>query len=699
MMMMTTNKRKDLSTATTTSSSCCIHILWWMTRYLVVIVVVTGWCWYTSIDGSVVEVRSFSLGQQQRQHHHSRHRRSCCFARDRRQSHNNHHNSPYHDDGRRRRPSSSTAATITTTRPSSSSRYWYPSQLFPAANNNNNNHTNSLTTTTTTDDPRETWQMGMEQRSIMYLVQRIRPRLVTPTVEMVVVNDDSEDHHHESGGSFTMSSNHAQLQNLVRGRFMDLTGTRRGEQILEQLLLTTTTLDDDPDTTTTTKRMDDDDDDDAFIIRGAVMVLQSICVLGTQVGVKGPPEQLRRMVEHLSDSVGTSHDDDDARDREHWTNDSVRRLKYRLDRTPGIQLLAALQRKQTPQGAFDLLRALGVWDRHEDLALLRSGFPIRFTNREELVARAVWDRYHNGTSRTTTNDAMTVTPDPDAMLGIRQDLRHLKVYTIDRADAAEIDDGISIETITNGRSRIWVHIADAEHYAPPDSDLFEIARRRITSLYLPSGSIAMFPNTIGTDLMSLKVNEDVPALSLGVELNDDGSLNESTIIVTPSLIKVSYRLTYDEVDEMLEEGIGYSEEWEIGALLMAAQKRRAFRIRNGSSEGMIPNPVPSSSVSIYSDRNAPDSIGISISIQVSHNAAMNKTAAAEHNSNNVVYEDPASSAYLLVTEAMIMAGEAIGAWKRVRDTSDNTDDFKNALQLPFRTQSPPGTFCSCDDRN
>jgi exoribonuclease R len=450
--------------------------------------------------------------------------------------------------------------------------------------------------------------------------------------------------------------------------------------------------------------------------------------MGTQVGVKGPPEQLRRMVEHLSDSVRMSSSTSTTTtteeqyvqqlDYDHWTKDSVRRLKYRLDRKPAIQLLAKLQRRQTPQGAFDLLRALGVWDVHEDLALLRSGFPIRFTNREEQIAKDVWNRRNTNAVANTTGNSST---DPDTLLGIRQDLRHLKVYTIDGADAAEIDDGISIEIVEpssyNGNSdsgskennvstpnksryRIWVHIADAESYAPPHSDLFEMARRRVTSLYLPTGSIAMFPTIVGSDLMSLKVNENVRALSLGVELNDDGSLNESTIIVTPSLINVSYRLTYDEVDEMLEEGIGYNEEWEIGTLLMAAKRRREFRIRNGSSEGMIPNPVPSSSVSIYSDENEPDSIGISINIQISHNAAMNKTATAEHSIKYSIQEDPASSAYLLVTEAMIMAGEAIGVWKGVMDKSaSNTDGFKNTLRLPFRTQSPPGTcmniLCDC----
>ena len=57
--------------------------------------------------------------------------------------------------------------------------------------------------------------------------------------------------------------------------------------------------------------------------------------------------------------------------------------------------------------------------------------------------------------------------------------------------------------------------------------------------------------------MALRAGTDSCALSLGVELNDDCSIDESTLIITPSIIHVNYRLAYDEVDEMLECGVHY----------------------------------------------------------------------------------------------------------------------------------------------
>jgi exoribonuclease R len=90
------------------------------------------------------------------------------------------------------------------------------------------------------------------------------------------------------------------------------------------------------------------------------------------------------------------------------------------------------------------------------------------------------------------------THDPDAILGIRQDLRHQKVYTIDSPSTKDIDDGISVEAITDPSNnkqklRYWIHIADVDRWAPRGSELLKVAERRGTSLYLPGMTLDMFP--------------------------------------------------------------------------------------------------------------------------------------------------------------------------------------------------------------
>jgi exoribonuclease II len=84
------------------------------------------------------------------------------------------------------------------------------------------------------------------------------------------------------------------------------------------------------------------------------------------------------------------------------------------------------------------------------------------------------------------------------LLGLREDLRHQKIYTIDSASTSEIDDGLSVEAIRkedgSENLRFWIHIADADRWATRDSKVFQIAKGRGTSLYLPYGSIPMFPS-------------------------------------------------------------------------------------------------------------------------------------------------------------------------------------------------------------
>jgi hypothetical protein len=498
----------------------------------------------------------------------------------------------------------------------------------------------------------------IEEKAVELAMKIIQNRLESQNSDDDKENSD-DNKENKDKDSWSPPTN-TRVSKLVKGRFMDLTCAVEGERALESLFS-------DP----IVAACEDND-----IIRGTVMVVQSLCVTGTQVGVTGAPDQLQRLVAHLD-----RRDDPAMREKDlyEWNRDSIRRLKYRIDRKAALHLLSRMLWKRSTQGAYDLLVRMGVWKKHEDLALLRSGFPLRFTKDENDAAKAAFDLTH----------------DPDEILGLRQDFRHMKVVTIDSASTSEIDDGLSVEVVKKDdgteRQRIWVHIADADRWAPRDSVLFETARKRMTSLYLPHGSIAMFPSIASADLMSLIANKDACALSLGVELNDDGSIDASTITFTPSVIRVKYRLTYDDVDEMLEEGIGYSEEWELGALLDAATKRRNYRISRGSSEGLVPVPVPYSSVSINNNKSAPDGIGISVNVQVSHNAGKNRTTDSTLDGALELTEF-ASSANLLVTEAMIMAGEALGRWKMRIDKEDEQEDegaAVNQLRLPFRTQPAP----------
>jgi exoribonuclease R len=84
---------------------------------------------------------------------------------------------------------------------------------------------------------------------------------------------------------------------------------------------------------------------------------------------------------------------------------------------------------------------------------------------------------------------------------------------------------------------------------PPGDALDLDARRRSTTVYLPTGAIPMFPIELAAGPMSLVQGEDCCALSFGVILTAAGDIEAYRI--APSRIRPTYRLTYEDVDEMV----------------------------------------------------------------------------------------------------------------------------------------------------
>ena len=71
----------------------------------------------------------------------------------------------------------------------------------------------------------------------------------------------------------------------------------------------------------------------------------------------------------------------------------------------------------------------------------------------------------------------------DIVESFRHDFGDIVAYTIDDADTADVDDGISIEDITNpdGSVSTWVHVhvADPTRYIHPNHSLAKFARRQV----------------------------------------------------------------------------------------------------------------------------------------------------------------------------------------------------------------------------
>ncbi len=131
----------------------------------------------------------------------------------------------------------------------------------------------------------------------------------------------------------------------------------------------------------------------------------------------------------------------------------------------------------------------------------------------------------------------------------RVDLKEQLFFTIDGDDSKDLDDAISL--IKEGNNyRLFVSIADVSHYIKEDTFLDKEAFSRATSVYFIDRVVPMIPKKISNGICSLHANVD--RLTMTCEILVDENLNIVETKIYNSVINSNYRLTYKEVNYMLE---------------------------------------------------------------------------------------------------------------------------------------------------
>lgn len=131
-----------------------------------------------------------------------------------------------------------------------------------------------------------------------------------------------------------------------------------------------------------------------------------------------------------------------------------------------------------------------------------------------------------------------------------RDLRSLLWSSIDDAASLDLDQVEYAEKLANGDIRLLVGIADVDEFVPKDSVIDNFARKNTVSIYTASKVFPMLPESLSTDLTSLR--EGVDRLAVVIEMIVRENADVQTGDVFRALLRNQAKLSYEEIGAWLD---------------------------------------------------------------------------------------------------------------------------------------------------
>jgi exoribonuclease-2 len=165
----------------------------------------------------------------------------------------------------------------------------------------------------------------------------------------------------------------------------------------------------------------------------------------------------------------------------------------------------------------------------------------------------------------------------------------VRAFSIDDATTTEIDDAFSLQTLPGLGWRIGIHIAAPSLGIAPGSPLDDIARERLSTVYMPGAKITMLPDT-AVDRFTLSSGRESPAISLYLTVSPDFEItaHESRLEMVP----VVANLRHHDIEPLFNEqtiAAGLSDFAFGGELLTLWQLANACEGRRGKPSAMQGN--------------------------------------------------------------------------------------------------------------
>jgi exoribonuclease II len=127
----------------------------------------------------------------------------------------------------------------------------------------------------------------------------------------------------------------------------------------------------------------------------------------------------------------------------------------------------------------------------------------------------------------------------------------VQAFSIDDSSTTEIDDALSVQGLGSGTVTVGVHIAAPGLALQPGSPVDQVARHRLSTVYMPGYKITMLPDEV-VQAYTLLEGRDCPAVSLYAEF-DEGTLALKGTRTALERVPVAANLRHDQLDAVITE--------------------------------------------------------------------------------------------------------------------------------------------------
>jgi exoribonuclease II len=127
----------------------------------------------------------------------------------------------------------------------------------------------------------------------------------------------------------------------------------------------------------------------------------------------------------------------------------------------------------------------------------------------------------------------------------------VQAFSIDDSQTTEIDDALSVQGLGTGTATVGIHIAAPGLALTPGSAIDQVARARMSTVYMPGHKITMLPDEVASAYTLLE-GGDRPAVSLYVRF-DEATLELQSSETKLERVPIVANLRHDQLDSVVTQ--------------------------------------------------------------------------------------------------------------------------------------------------